>query len=72
MTSTEKGLQIAGDKVEKKSGSDLKDSVLKSQEAEKIQKKIAELSNKLHSEKQFNIQLKISNEIRMLEKLLDE
>ncbi len=64
--------QIAGNKVEKKLGSDLKESVLKSQETERIKKKIAELSNKLHSEKQFNIQLKISNEIRMLENQLLE
>lgn len=64
--------QIAGNKVEKKLGSDLKESVLKSQETERIKKKIAELSNKLHSEKQFNIQLRISNEIRMLENQLLE
>ncbi|GAB1415703.1 hypothetical protein MASR2M117_11090 [Paludibacter sp.] len=60
--------QIAGSKVKKEEGIDLKQSVQKSQEIEKIKKKIAELEKKLRKEKQFNIQLKISDEIKALKK----
>ena len=60
--------QIAGSKVEKVEGTDLKQSVQLAQATEKIKKKIAELENKLRNEKQFNIQLKISNEIKKLKK----
>lgn len=61
---------IAGQKAEKVEGVDLKTIVLKNQEVEKIKKKIAELENKLRTEKQFNLQLKISDEIRKLKKEL--
>lgn len=62
--------QIAGSRIEKQEGIDLKQSVQQAQEIEKIKKKIAELENKKLNEKQFNIQLKISNEIRILKKHL--
>ena len=58
--------QIAGSRVEKVEGVNLKVSVQQAQEIEKIKKKIAELETKLRNEKQFNIQLKISNEIKAL------
>lgn len=61
---------IAGQKAEKVEGVDLKTIVQKNQEVEKIKKKIAELENKLRTEKQFNLQLKISDEIRKLKKEL--
>lgn len=61
---------IAGQKVEKVEGVDLKAVVQKNQEIEKIKKKITELETKLRNEKQFNIQLKISNEIKILIKQL--
>ena len=62
--------QIAGSRIEKQEGIDLKQSVQQAQEIEKIKKKIAELENKKLNDKQFNIQLKISNEIRILKKHL--
>lgn len=62
--------QIAGSRVEKVEGVNLKVSVQKVQEIEKIKKKITELENKLRNEKQFNIQLKISDEIKTLKNAL--
>jgi hypothetical protein len=62
--------QIAGSKVEKVKGTDLKQSVQQAQETEKIKKKIAELENKLRNEKQFNLQLRIANEIKELKSKL--
>jgi hypothetical protein len=64
--------QIAGSRIEKQEGVDLKQSVQQAQEIEKIKRKIAELENKKLNEKQFNIQLKISNEIKELKNKLNE
>jgi hypothetical protein len=64
--------QIAGCKIEKVEGTNLKQSVQLAQETEKIKKKIAELEKKLQKEKQYNIQLKISNEIKSLYNLLNQ
>jgi len=62
--------QIAGQKVAKVEGVDLKVAVESSQKIEKTKKKIAELEVKKRNEKQFNIQLRISNEIKKLQKQL--
>lgn len=64
--------QIAGSRIEKQEGVDLKQSVQQALEIEKIKRKIAELENKKLNEKQFNIQLKISNEIKELKNKLKE
>lgn len=58
--------QIAGHKVAKVEGMDLKMAVECSQQIEKIKKKIGELEVKKRNEKQFNIQLKLSKEIKEL------
>ena len=62
--------QLAGTQVDKTEGVDLKQTILQAQETDKIKKKVAELEVKLRNERQFNIQLKISNEIRELKKIL--
>jgi hypothetical protein len=61
-------LQIAGNTLFKKEGTSLKETVIKTQEAVRIQKKIAELEKKMRNEKQFNIQLKIASEIKSLKR----
>lgn len=61
---------IAGSKIEKTEGLNLKVSVKQAQEIEKLKKIIAELETKLRNEKQFNLQLKISNEIKELKRKL--
>ena len=63
--------QIAGSKIEKTDGVELSHSIQQSQEVEKIKKRIAELENKKRKEMQFNLQLKIANEIRELRKILE-
>ena len=60
--------QIAGSRVEKVEGVNLKISVQQAQEIEKTKKKITELEAKLRNEKQFNIQLRIAGEIKQLKK----
>lgn len=61
-------LQIAGNTLFKKEGTSLKETVIKTQEAVRIQKKMAELEKKMRNEKQFNIQLKIASEIKSLKR----
>lgn len=63
-------MQIAGSKLIKIEGAKLKESVQHAQEKQKIEKKIEELELKLRTEKQFNIQLRISDEIKQFRKKL--
>ena len=63
--------QVAGSKIEKTDGVELSQTIQQSQEVEKIKKRIAELENKKRKEMQFNLQLKIANEIRELRKILE-
>lgn len=58
--------QIAKGRIIKADGVELSETIQKSQEIEKIKKRIAELEEKKRKEKQFNMQLKIANEIKEL------
>ncbi|MCE5174713.1 MAG: DUF4391 domain-containing protein [Bacteroidales bacterium] len=62
--------QIGKIKVERENPLRIGQSILNQQTKEKLQKQILLLEKKMHNEKQFNIQLKISNEIKSLEKEL--
>lgn len=57
-------LQIAGDKLQKDSGDDIKDAVIKSKEREKLEAYIRKLESKIKNEKQFNRQVKLMDELR--------
>ena len=58
--------QIAGDKIEVKQESTLKEVIEKSIDVEKLQKKISALEKKINTEKQFNKQLKLKEELKIL------
>ncbi len=58
--------QIAKGRIEKNDGLELSEVIQKSQEIEKIKKRIVALEVKKRKEKQFNMQLKIANEIKRL------
>lgn len=63
--------QIAKGRIEKADGVDLSETIKQSQEIEKIKKRIAELEEKKRKEMQFNLQLKIANEIKLLRNKLN-
>lgn len=64
--------QIAGDTLSRTDeGEDIKDSIKRSQEIEKINKQIKSLENKLRREKQFNRQMEINAEIKKLKRELE-
>src|SRR5690554_2299357 len=56
--------QVAKGRIAKTDGVELSETVQQSQEIEKLKKRIAALEVKKRKEKQFNIQLKIANEIK--------
>lgn len=58
--------QIAKGRIIKADGVELSETIQKSQEIEKIKKRIVALEVKKRKEKQFNMQLKIANEIKEL------
>ena len=58
--------QIAGDKIELKQETTLKEVIEKSVDIEKLQKKITALENKISKEKQFNKQLELKKELKEL------
>lgn len=58
--------QIAGDKIELKQETTLKEVIEKSVDVEKLQKKITALENKINKEKQFNKQLELKKELKIL------
>lgn len=62
--------QIADSKLIIEAHTDIKQAILESQEKERLIKEIAQLETKIRKEKQFNIQLKLSNEIKDLIKKL--
>jgi len=62
--------QIAGNKLKKEPGRELSKAVEQQQGAEKIRNKIARLEAKLKKEVQFNLQLQIAMEIKVLKKQL--
>lgn len=63
-------LQIAGEKLQEIEKVDIVEAIETNKEKEKIEKKIAQLQNKLRNEKQFNKQIEISSEIKKLQKSL--
>jgi hypothetical protein len=58
--------QIAKGRIDKNDGLELSEVIQQSQEVEKIKKRIADLEEKKRKEKQFNMQLRIANEIKRL------
>lgn len=64
--------QIAGDKIELKQDTTLKEVVEKSVDVEKLQKKITALENKINKEKQFNKQLELKKQLKKLKESLKE
>lgn len=58
--------QIAGDKIEVKQETTLKEVIEKSIDIDKLQKKITVLQNKINKEKQFNKQLELKKELKEL------
>lgn len=63
--------QIAQERLEDKSGGDLKDVVARDERRQKLQKEIATLENKVRCEKQFNIQVALNGELKRLKKELE-
>lgn len=63
--------QIAKGRIIKADGVELSETIQKSQEIEKIKKRIAELEEKKRKEKQFNMQLRIADEIKELKSKIE-
>lgn len=64
--------QIANGQVETDETTDIKSAVEKSINVEKLQKKIETLKSKIRKEPQFNKQLTMKNELKELQKTLEE
>ena len=64
--------QIAGDTLEGGQSETLKESVDRSEKKAQLEKQIALLQNKMRKEKQLNIQMKLSAELKALKKELEE
>lgn len=63
--------QIAGERLGDKTGGDLKDTVIRDERRQRLQKEIAALENKVRREKQFNIQVALNGELKRLRKELN-
>ena len=63
--------QVAKGRIIKTDGVVLSETIQKSQETEKIKKRIAELEEKKRKEKQFNMQLRIADEIKELKSKIE-
>ena len=63
--------QIAGDRLASDSTENLKDSVERSQQIEKLEKRIANLTSKMQREKQFNRKVELNGEIKKLKRELE-
>lgn len=63
--------QIAGDKLNTNNDEDLKTSVEKNKQREKLEKNISALQNKVKNEKQFNKQMELNTELKRLRKELE-
>jgi len=63
--------QIAGERLEDKTGGGLKDAVARDERRRKLQKEITALENKVRREKQFNIQVVLNGELKRLRKELE-
>lgn len=64
--------QIAGERLEDKSGGDLKDAVARDERRQKLQKEITALKKKVRGEKQFNRQVELNGELKRLQAELEE
>ena len=58
--------QIAGERLEDKTGGGLKDAVARDERRQKMQKEIAALEKKVRGEKQFNRQIALNCELKKL------
>jgi len=63
--------QIAGERLENKTGGGLKDAVARDGRRRRLQKEIATLENKVRREKQFNIQVELNSKLKRLKKELE-
>jgi len=63
-------LQVAGEKLKISDDSSLGDAVEKAKEREKLEAQIAALEAKIQKEKQFNVQVKLNQELRRLKEKL--
>lgn len=63
--------QVAKGRIIKTDGVELSENIQKSQDIEKIKKRIAELEEKKRKEKQFNMQLRIADEIKELKSKIE-
>lgn len=64
--------QVAGDALRGKNGESLKESVERDERRRMLQKQIAALEAKVRCEKQFNKQVKLNAELRLLKRKHDE
>ena len=64
--------QIAGDALKTDSGESLKESVDREKKQRELEKKIAALEAKIRKEKQFNRQLELNAELRLLKSKLEK
>lgn len=58
--------QIAGERLEDRTGGDLREAVARDERRQKLQKEIAALEKKVRREKQFNIQVALNGELKRL------
>ncbi len=63
--------QIAGERLQDKSGGKLEQVVARDKQRQKLQKEITALENKVRREKQFNIQVALNGELKRLKKELE-
>ena len=63
--------QISAGKIETNEEISIKDAVEKSVEIEKLQRKIEQLKNKINKEPQFNKQLELKKELKLLQSELE-
>ena len=64
--------QIAGETLAKENNESLKESVERQAEREKLEKEIERLRKKIRNEKQFNRQIDLNKQLKMLLKRMDE
>ncbi len=63
---------IAGDKLQTQDAEDLKESIDRTEKKQALQKKIDKLKAKIRKEKQFNVQVKLNEELRAVLRELEE
>lgn len=64
--------QIAGEALQAENQESLKDSVERNSRRQELQKQIETLQQKLRKEKQFNKQIQLNDELKMIKKELEE